>query len=70
MEQISEELKEWIQQRIKEEFEKVLAESPWWCPMCGEGGNYEGERPDEYWIPPEDHQCPPKKPKLKGITGI
>lgn len=58
-------------QYIKEELEKALekrfAELPWWCLLCGEGGNYEDERPDEYWFPPKDHICKPNKPNLVGI---
>lgn len=53
---------------VKEELKKALAEEfakqPWWCLICGEGSNYEGERPDEYWFSPEDHVCKVKELKL------
>lgn len=68
---MSESVEEWIRKELKKMLAKKLAKAPWWCLLCGKGGNYEGERPDEYWFPPEDHVCkppgPPALPKLKGI---
>lgn len=61
------EVVQWLRDQMKEEWEKMLAEQPWWCLLCGEGGNYEGELPDEYWVPPADHICKPKEPVLMGV---
>lgn len=61
-----EDLQSYIKRKFLEELDKVLKEGPWWCVICGEGGNYEGERPDAYWFPPEDHVCPPP-PSLKRV---
>lgn len=65
---LDDDIKEYLKEELRKEFQRALDESPWWCPMCGEGGNYIGTRPQLYWIPPESHQCKPKKPNLKGIT--
>lgn len=40
---------------------------PWWCCVCGEGGNYEGVRPDDYIGPPKDHKCSRKQQQIRGI---
>lgn len=61
------EVVKWLRDQMKEEWEKMLADQPWWCLLCGEGGNYEGERPDEYWFPPATHICKPKEPVLMGV---
>ena len=61
------ELEDYIKAELSRKLEEVLAALPWWCLICGEGGNYIGERPDEYWFPPKDHECPPLDPKPVGI---
>lgn len=58
---------EYLKKMIKESFIKSLEEEPWWCLMCGEGGNYMGERPDIYMFPPESHACRMKTPEFRGI---
>jgi hypothetical protein len=50
-------VKEWLKQEMRKQLDEELAKGPWWCVLCGAGGNYKGERPDEYWFPPEDHIC-------------
>ncbi len=52
---------EYLKEELKKRLLKRLAEEAWWCLICGEGGNYEGDRPDEYWFPPDDHVCDIKK---------
>lgn len=66
-------LEVWLKRKLREGLDQALAEAPWWCLLCGQGGNYEGERPDEFWFPPDDHICDKRLyennplPKLKGI---
>jgi len=68
---VSDAFKDWLRAQIKEAFEEHLAAQPWWCLICGEGGNYEGLRPDRYWFPPKSHRCPPMPPPdLKGIEEV
>jgi hypothetical protein len=55
-------LEDFIRQEMTNHLDKTFAALPWWCLLCGEGGNYEGERPDEYWFPPENHVCKQKQP--------
>lgn len=50
-------IEEYLKRRLKEELDKKFEAQPWWCLLCGEGGNYEGNRPDFYWFPPKDHVC-------------
>lgn len=54
---MNDEFKQYLTNCLREGLEEELAKAPWWCMICGEGGNYEGERPDEYWFPPVDHEC-------------
>ena len=54
-------VQEYLGPMLMKDMAKELAKAPWWCVLCGEGGNYEGKRPDEYWFPPRDHKCDPKK---------
>lgn len=60
-------LKEYIREELDKLFKKVLAEAPWWCMVCGDGGNYEDERPDEYLPPPLDHVCKETHGNPEGI---
>lgn len=62
------ELEDYIKAELSRKLEEVLTALPWWCIICGEGGNYVGERPDEFWFPPKDHVCPPLDPKPVGIS--
>ncbi len=55
------EFEQYLHEELYKRFLGRLAEQPWWCMICGEGGNYEGDRPDAYWFPPEDHVCDVKK---------
>lgn len=48
----------WMRAELQREYCELVAGLPWWCMICGEGGNYEGDRPDYYWFPPENHICP------------
>lgn len=61
------ELEDVIREELDKKLKAALAAAPWWCLICGEGGNYEGERPDEFWFPPEDHVCPPMVFKAEGF---
>jgi hypothetical protein len=61
------ELEEYIKSELNRMLSEALAKLPWWCFRCGEGGNYVGERPDEFWFPPKDHVCPPRNPKVIGL---
>lgn len=74
MKDIPPDVEEWLRKEIREGLAKKLAEAPWWCLICGEGGNYEGERPELYWFPPEDHVCPPAEPPglpmLRGLAAL
>lgn len=61
-------LREYIYSELEKNLKEVLTTAPWWCLICGEGGNYEGKRPDEYLPPPPSHECPPLDfSKLRGI---
>ena len=67
MSEPTETVEEYIRRNIAEMLKKTLDTAPWWCIFCGEGGNYDGERPDEYWIPPESHKCSVTMKELRGI---
>ncbi len=59
---------EQLKEELRKSLLKRLSEEPWWCLICDEGGNYEGERPDEYWFPPADHICKIVRPQtLHGV---
>lgn len=60
------ELVDYIQDELRKGLLEELAKQPWWCMLCGMGGNYEGDRPDEYWFPPDDHVC--QETKFTGFT--
>ena len=64
------EIVKWLKAELNKMLDEKFSKLPWWCMLCGEGGNYDGERPHEYWFPPVDHVCPKKDPmqKLKGIV--
>lgn len=64
---ICNELKKYLNDELTKEFERALSAAPWWCLICGDSGNYNGQRPAKYWAPPKDHVCKSIKPKLKGI---
>ncbi len=51
------EFEKYLREELRKKLFKRLGEQPWWCMVCGEGGNYEGIRPDNYWFPPENHGC-------------
>lgn len=53
-----EDVRSWLQRRLLEELWEALNKAPWWCLICGQGENYEGDRPDDYLPPPSDHVCP------------
>jgi hypothetical protein len=65
-----ESLSEYLDRRLAEIVAERLAETPWWCILCGEGGNYEGPRPDVYLPPPADHVCEPAFPPLRGLDDV
>jgi hypothetical protein len=60
-------VEDYIREELQKSLDKTFADLPWWCMICGEGGNYDGERPDEFWFPPEEHQCVKKDPELLGL---
>lgn len=62
-------VREYIRRKLEERVLARLAAAPWWCLICGAGGNYEGERPDEFWFPPESHVCDLKhEVELRGLS--
>lgn len=68
----TESVEEYLARVIRERLVALFAEYPWWCLFCGAGGNYDGDRPDEYPPPPLEHVCPPgwdRVPKV-GVDGI
>lgn len=55
--ELSEDFERYLKERLTELLTEEYNKAPWWCGICGEGGNYEGPRPDAYWFPPKDHEC-------------
>lgn len=64
--------REYVKERLREDYKKRLAALPWWCGMCGAGGNgwKPGDDTGAAMLPPTEHydgDCNPKFDKLRGI---
>lgn len=57
-------VKAFIKQELRKKLQAKFSALPWWCLLCGEGGNYEGERPADYWVPPASHECALLRPEI------
>lgn len=62
------ELEDYIRSQLSARLEQALAEAPWWCMFCGEGGNGWVPGVTEYWFAPEDHVCRPMSYDFGGIV--
>lgn len=51
----------YLVKRLEERLNKKISKYPWLCEICGEGGNFKGEVPEDYWYPPKDHVCKEKE---------